>query len=72
MWKHKKAQNIVCIVNILKFKKRDSPNEISKGILVACYYINNMYNMLRKIKNKDDLNITIKINKVLYFLLYPL
>lgn len=72
MWKHKKAQNIVSIVNILKFKKRDSPKKISKGILVACYYIINMYNMLRKIKNKDDLNITIKINKVLYFLLYPL
>lgn len=49
-------------------KKRDSPKEISKGILVAWYYIINMYNMLRETKNKNYFNITININNVLNFL----
>lgn len=48
-------------------KKRDSPKEISKGILVAWYYIINMYNMIRETENKNDFNITININKVLNF-----
>lgn len=48
-------------------KKRDSPKEISKGILVAWYYIINMYNMLRETKNKNYFNITININNVLNF-----